>query len=40
MTNESFNAANIQFAKIEQPFTIEMFGGWSKAIRKFSSRFP
>jgi len=30
-TNESFNDANTQFAKIELPFTIEMFGGWSKA---------
>jgi sulfate transport system substrate-binding protein len=31
VTNESFNDANPEFAKIEQPFTIEMFGGWSKA---------
>jgi len=31
VTNESFNAANAQFAKIEQPFSVEMFGGWSKA---------
>jgi sulfate transport system substrate-binding protein len=31
ITNESFNDANKEFAKIEQPFTIEMFGGWSKA---------
>lgn len=31
MTNETFNEANPQFAKIEQPFTIEMFGGWDKA---------
>jgi sulfate transport system substrate-binding protein len=31
VTNESFNDANKEFAKIEQPFTIEMFGGWSKA---------
>lgn len=31
VTNESFNDANTEFAKIEQPFTIEMFGGWSKA---------
>lgn len=31
VTNESFNEANKEFAKIEQPFTIEMFGGWNKA---------
>lgn len=31
VTNESFNEANTQFAKIEQPFTVEMFGGWSRA---------
>jgi sulfate transport system substrate-binding protein len=31
VTNESFNDANPEFAKIEQPFTIEMFGGWAKA---------
>lgn len=27
VTNESFNDANTEFAKIEQPFTVEMFGG-------------
>ena len=31
VTNESFNDENTEFAKIEQPFTIEMFGGWGKA---------
>ena len=31
VSNESFNDANAEFAKIEQPFTIEMFGGWNKA---------
>ncbi|HVF29717.1 MAG TPA: sulfate ABC transporter substrate-binding protein [Pyrinomonadaceae bacterium] len=31
VTNESFNDGNPEFAKIEQPFTIEMFGGWGKA---------
>jgi sulfate transport system substrate-binding protein len=30
-TNESFNDTNAQFAKIETPFTIEFFGGWSRA---------
>jgi sulfate transport system substrate-binding protein len=31
ITNESFNDANAEFAKIELPFTVEMFGGWSRA---------
>ena len=31
VTNESFNQANPEFAKIELPFTIEFFGGWDKA---------
>jgi sulfate transport system substrate-binding protein len=31
VTNESFNDANAQFAKIELPFTVEMFGGWDRA---------
>jgi sulfate transport system substrate-binding protein len=31
VTNESFNDANTQLAKIEMPFTVEMFGGWDKA---------
>ena len=31
VTSERFNDVNTQFAKIEQTFTIEMFGGWSKA---------
>lgn len=30
-TNESFNDANAEFARIEQPFTIQMFGGWNQA---------
>jgi len=32
VTNESFNNANKEFAKIDQPFTVEMFGGWDKAF--------
>jgi sulfate transport system substrate-binding protein len=32
VTNEAFNAENKEFAKIEQPFTVEMFGGWDKAF--------
>ena len=31
VTNESFNDANAQFAKIELPFTVGMFGGWDRA---------
>lgn len=31
VTNESFNDANPEFAKIELPFTIEYFGGWKQA---------
>jgi sulfate/thiosulfate transport system substrate-binding protein len=31
VTNEALNEAHKEFAKIEQPFTVEMFGGWSKA---------
>lgn len=31
VTNESFNDANKEFAKIEMPFTVELFGGWSRA---------
>lgn len=31
VTNESFNDANSEFGKIEQPFTVEFFGGWSRA---------
>jgi sulfate/thiosulfate-binding protein len=31
VTNEAFNDEHKEFAKIEQPFTIAMFGGWDKA---------
>lgn len=31
ITNESFNDANKEFAKIEMPFTVELFGGWTRA---------
>ncbi len=31
VTDDSLNAANTEFAHIEQPFTIEMFGGWERA---------
>lgn len=31
VTNEAFDKENDQFAKIEEPFSIEMFGGWGKA---------
>jgi sulfate/thiosulfate-binding protein len=30
-TDESLDAANPGFAKIEMPFTVELFGGWSRA---------
>jgi sulfate/thiosulfate-binding protein len=31
VTNDVFNNANPGFAKIEMPFSVEYFGGWSKA---------
>lgn len=31
ITNESFNTANKEFATIEMPFTVELFGGWTRA---------
>ena len=31
VTSELFNDSHKEFAKIEQPFTIELFGGWTKA---------
>ncbi len=31
VTNESFNSEHKEFANIETPFTIEMFGGWERA---------
>ncbi|HSK73263.1 MAG TPA: sulfate ABC transporter substrate-binding protein [Pyrinomonadaceae bacterium] len=31
VTNEAYNEASAEFAKIEMPFTIEMFGGWKQA---------
>lgn len=31
VTNENLNEENTQFARIEMPFTIDYFGGWSKA---------
>ncbi len=30
-TNESFNESKAEFAKIEMPFTVELFGGWAQA---------
>lgn len=30
-TNESFNDANTEFARIEMPFTVQLFGGWTRA---------
>ena len=31
VTNEEFNRENKEFATIEQPFMVDMFGGWDKA---------
>jgi sulfate/thiosulfate transport system substrate-binding protein len=31
ITNESFNAENKEFATIEMPFSVELFGGWARA---------
>jgi sulfate transport system substrate-binding protein len=31
VTHEEFNEANSEFAKIELPFTVELFGGWARA---------
>ena len=31
VTNDAFNDANPEFAKIEMPFTVQLFGGWDKA---------
>src|SRR5215203_3061141 len=31
ITNESFNTEHTEFAKIEQPFGVDLFGGWDKA---------
>ena len=31
VTNELFNTDNAKLAHIEEPFTIEMFGGWDRA---------
>ncbi len=31
VNHEAFNAERGEFAKIEMPFTVELFGGWSRA---------
>ena len=31
VTNEEFNNEHKEFARIEMPFTIDMFGGWTRA---------
>ena len=31
VTNDSFNNANPELAKIEMPFTVQLFGGWDRA---------
>jgi sulfate transport system substrate-binding protein len=31
-TNESFNQGKPEFAQIQLPFTVDLFGGWDKAF--------
>jgi sulfate/thiosulfate transport system substrate-binding protein len=31
VTNDAYNDSNAEFAKIQSPFTVEMFGGWTRA---------
>ena len=38
VTHEEFNAANPDFAKIELPFTVELFGGWQRAYPEIIER--
>jgi sulfate transport system substrate-binding protein len=38
VTHEEFNAANPNFAKIELPFTVELFGGWPRAYPEIIER--
>lgn len=37
-TNEALNEANKEFGKIEQPFTVEYFGGWNRAYPEIIER--
>lgn len=38
VTHEEFNEANPNFAKIELPFTVELFGGWQRAYPEIIER--
>jgi sulfate transport system substrate-binding protein len=38
VTNESFNEANKEFAVIKMPFTVNEFGGWSRAYPEIIER--
>ncbi|HLM58364.1 MAG TPA: sulfate ABC transporter substrate-binding protein [Pyrinomonadaceae bacterium] len=38
VTHEEFNAANPDFARIELPFTVELFGGWQRAYPEIIER--
>lgn len=38
VTHEEFNDENKEFAKIEMPFTVEMFGGWQRAYPEIIER--
>jgi sulfate transport system substrate-binding protein len=38
VTDESLNDANPEFARIEMPFTVELFGGWGRAYPEIIER--
>ncbi|MGH9898170.1 MAG: sulfate ABC transporter substrate-binding protein [Pyrinomonadaceae bacterium] len=38
VTNEALNEEHKEFAKIQMPFTVEYFGGWSKAYPEIIER--
>jgi sulfate transport system substrate-binding protein len=38
VTHEEFNQANPEFARIEMPFTVELFGGWQRAYPEIIER--
>jgi sulfate transport system substrate-binding protein len=38
VTHEEFNDANPEFARIELPFTVELFGGWQRAYPEIIER--
>jgi sulfate transport system substrate-binding protein len=38
VTHEEFNDEHKEFAPIEMPFTVEMFGGWQRAYPEIIER--